>query len=398
VNKLLRYGWLLVVPVLVAVAGCGQSHSQGPPGPPPPAAVMVSLPVVQEVTDYEDFPGRTEAIQSVDLRARATGYLDEVNFKEGSLVEQGKVLFRIDPRTYQATLDQAKADLESKKATAIRAEALYKRTQSLVPKGGATLEDLDKDKGDWLVARANIDLADANVRTAALNLSFTEVKAPFTGRISRRYIDPGNLVKADDTVLTTIVSVGKIFAYFDLDERSTLELQGLIRMGKIVWSDDDKLPVSLGLADEKGYPRKGTINFSDNRVDPDTGTWRLRGLFDNADGVLTPGLYVRIRLPIGVPHQATLVAEQALGTDQGQRFVYVVTKEGKAEYRRVEVGRVHGGLRVINQGLKPGERVVVSGLQRVRDKAAVAAKDVPMPGTKEAEAQTQNPAPAKAGS
>jgi RND family efflux transporter MFP subunit len=358
---------------------------------------MVSLPVVQEVADYEDFPGRTEAIQSVDLRARATGYLDEVNFKEGSLVEQGKVLFRIDARTYKATLDQAKADLESKRATAIRAEALYKRTQSLVPKGGATLEDLDKDKGDWLVARANIDLADANVRTAALNLSFTEVKAPFTGRISRRYVDPGNLVKADDTVLTTIVSVGKIFAYFDLDERSTLDLQGLIRTGKIAWSDDDKLPVSLGLADEKGYPRKGTINFSDNRVDPDTGTWRLRGLFDNKDGVLTPGLYVRIRLPIGAPHQATLVAEQALATDQGQRNVFVVNKENKVEYRRVEVGRVHKGLRVITKGLDPSEQVVVSGLQRVRPGVTVVPNVVAMPGTKEAEAEGKKPPAAKPG-
>jgi RND family efflux transporter MFP subunit len=196
-------------------------------------------------------------------------------------------------------------------------------------------------------------------------------------------MDPGNLVKADDTVLTTICSLDPIYAYFDLDERTTLRLQRLIRDGKVKWSMDASLPVYLGLADEEGYPLKGLIDFADNKVDPDTGTWRLRALVKNADFTLSPGLFVRVRLPIGNPYRALLVSEQALGTDQGQKYVYVVEKgeqtdkEGKKHvvdqvaYRRVTVGRLHDGLRVISDGLKQGDRVIVSGLQRVRPGTAV---------------------------
>jgi RND family efflux transporter MFP subunit len=186
------------------------------------------------------------------------------------------------------------------------------------------------------------------------------------------------MVKADETPLTTLVSLDPIYAYFDLDERTTLRLQRLVREHKIRWSQSEGagLPVLLGLADEEGFPKQGTINFADNHVDPDTGTWRLRGLFANADQSLSPGLFVRIHLPIGEPYPATLVSEEALGTDQGQKFVYVVDDAGTVGYRRVKVGRLHDGLRVITEGLSPGERVVVSGLQRVRPGIKVNPKPV----------------------
>ncbi len=222
-----------------------------------------------------------------------------------------------------------------------------------------------------------------------MNLGFTSVRARIDGRISRRYIDPGNLVKADDTVLTTLVSLDPIYAYFDVDERSSLRLQQLVRAKKLSLSPDANVPVLMGMADETGFSHKGTLHFVDNRMDADTGTWRLRGRFRNEDHGIASGMFVHIRLPIGEPYPALLIAEQALGTDQGQRFVYVVDEQNKAQYRRVKIGRLHNGLRVISEGLKPGEKVVVKGLQRVRPGAGVKPTLVEMasaaPGTTAAE-------------
>jgi RND family efflux transporter MFP subunit len=210
-------------------------------------------------------------------------------------------------------------------------------------------------------------------------VNFTQVRAPISGRISRRSITPGNLVKADETSVTSIVSLDPVYAYFDLDERTMLQVKRLIREKKIEWSLESGLPLLMGLADEQGFPRQGAINFAENRIDPETGTWRLRGRFDNHDNALAPGLFVRVRLPIGVPHQAILITEEALGTDQGQKFIYVIDDAGKAEYRRVKVGRLHDGMRVIDEGLGTGEKVVVNGLQRVRPGIEVKDELVPMP-------------------
>jgi RND family efflux transporter MFP subunit len=250
-----------------------------------------------------------------------------------------------------------------------------------VAKGTISKEELARITGDLTEAQGAVMVNKAARDLAALNLGFTRVRAPLSGRISSRSIDPGNLVKADDTSVTSIVSLDPIYAYFDLDERSLLRLKRLIREKKVNWSLDEGLPVSLGLADEEGFPHPGIVNFADNRVDADTGTWRLRGRFDNKDHALAPGLFVRVRLPIGKPFQAILVAEEALGTDQGQKFVYVVDDEGRVENRRIKVGRLHEGLRVIADGLALGEKVVVSGLQRVRQGAEVKAEEVPMPSS-----------------
>lgn len=370
---------------LIVLVGCDKPEQQaGPPQLPPPE-VQVSLPIRLEVSDYEDFPGRTEAVSSIDVRARVTGYLEKVLFREGAEVKQGDPLVEIDPRPYQAEVNRAEATFVQAQAHAKRLDLDHQRALSMRTRGSIGQEEFDKIAGDRAEANAAVGVAKAVRELAQLNLGYTKVAAPISGRISRRFVDPGNLVKSDETILTVIVSSDPMYAYFDVDERTALRLQRLIRSGKIKWSDDGALPVLLGLSDEDGYSQKGSVNFADNRVDPDTGTWRLRGRFANPQQILSPGLYVRIRLPLGDPYKAMLVAEQALGTDQGQKFVYVVDDAGTVTYRRIKVGRLHEGLRVIADGLKPDEKVIVSGLQRVRPGVQVVPKVVDMPRMKSSE-------------
>jgi multidrug efflux system membrane fusion protein len=379
VTHRLSFTWLpLPLLALALTTGCARPQPQG--GAPPPPEVDVSLPVTREVTDYEDFPGRTEAISSVDVRARVTGYLDKVCFREGADVKQGDVLLEIDPRPYEAELARTAANLIQAEAHMNRLNADHQRASELLTKRAIGREEYDKINGDRLEAVAAVGVARAGSDLAQLNLSFTKVKSPISGRISRRYIDPGNLVKADDSVLTSIVSLDPMYAYFDVDERATLRLAQLIRAGKLNLSPEAKLPVFMGMANDEAYTQRGTIDFADNRVDADTGTWRLRGLFANPHNGLSSGLYVRVRLPIGDPFPALLIAEKALGADQGQRFVYVVDANDQVEYRRIKVGRLYDGQRVVTDGLKPGEKVVVSGLQRVRPGITVTPKVVTTPG------------------
>jgi RND family efflux transporter MFP subunit len=387
--------WLMVC---VALAGCGRSQAQsGPPKPEPPE-IDVSLPVTATVTDYEFFPGRLVAKKAVDIRARVTGYLDAVNFQEGADVDEGTVLFEINPQPYEAELMRAEGNLKQSRGRLKRLEDEYERAKGLEAKGALSREEMARVTADRIESQGATQVNEAAVKLARLNVEFTKVKAPISGRISSRTIDPGNLVKADDTSLTMIVSLDPIYATFDLDERSLLRLKKLIRDGKIRWSLREKegLPVHLGLADEEGFPHEdGRINFADNRVDADTGTWRLRGEFPNPplnpdrdpgnapEHALSPGMFVRIRLPMGNAYQAVLVAESALGTDQGQKFLYVIGQDDNAERRNVKVGQLHNGLRVIAEGLATGEKVVVNGLQRVRNGDSVKATLVEMPGTGE---------------
>jgi RND family efflux transporter MFP subunit len=380
----MNFGWLLVVMAACPLlAGCGPSQAQPIPGPPPPPEVEAALPVTREVTDYADFPGRTEAVNSVDIRARVTGYLEKMHFKEGALVKRGDLLFEIDPRPYQADFARTEANAVQAEAHLKRLDADYQRAMTLISKGAIGREEFDKINGDRSEAVAAVAVAKAQRDMASLNLGFTKIRAPLDGRIDRRMIDPGNLVKADDTVLASIVSLDPIYAYFDLDERSTLRAKRLMREGKIKWSPETGVPVLLGLADEEGYPKRGMINYAANRVDPDSGTWQLRALFDNHDHLLSPGLFVRMRLPIGGPYQALLISEQSIGTDQGQKFVYVVDGANQVSYRLVQVGRAYGRLRVVADGLKPTEKIVVSGLQRIRPGADVTPQLVTMPGSEE---------------
>lgn len=390
-----------VVGLLLAggLAGCGASQAQPPAMPQlPPPEVLVSTPVTREVHDYEDFPGRMEAVDSIEIRARVTGYLDQVHFREGAEVQEGDPLFEIDPRPYEGELARAEGMLVQSEGRLKRLESDSDRAKTLLPKGAITREEYDRIASERIEAMGAVSASKATRDIAKLNLSFTKVTAPIRGRISRRLLDPGNLVKADETVLTWIVSLDPIYVYFDLDERTTLRLQRAMREGKVKWSmEEDLPPLMLGLGDEEGFPREGRITFAENRVDPDTGTWRLRGEFTNSDSALAPGMFVRVRLPIGAKYTALLISEQALITDQGQKFVYVIGDEGKVEYRRVKVGRQHAGYRVIADGLTSADRIVVNGLQRVIPGGKVNPKLVEMPSAISAPVEEEETAPAKPG-
>jgi len=328
--------------------------------------VVVSQPVVKEIVNYEDFTGQTRAVADVEVRARVTGYLEKVYFTEGVEVKKGDALFLIDRRPYQALLHSAEGSLAQDRATLDLAKTEFARAEQLMPKNAIAGTDYDQAKNAVEVAKARIKSSEAAVETAKLNLDFCSIVAPIDGRISNQKIDPANMVQADQTALTSIVTQDPIYAYFDEDERTMLRVRRLIRTGKVKSIREAKITVLLGLADEEGYPHEGVVNFVDNRVDLMTGTLRLRGLFPNPKRILSPGMFVRIRVPIGDPHSSLLVSEQALGSDQGQKYVYVINNKNEVTYRRVEVGALQDGLRVIEKGLAARERVVVSGLQRIR--------------------------------
>lgn len=362
---------------LSVLTGCEENKRQPPPRMAP--EVEVSLPIVRQVSDYEDFTGQTAAVTMVDVRARVTGYLQKSHFKEGAQVKAGDLLFEIDPRQYKAAVDKAKAAVLQQKARLQRLAADYQRAMRLLSGRAITSEEVDKISADRMEAEATLQAAKADLELAELNLDFTKVEAPISGRIGNRVIHQGNLVKADDTALTAIVTINPIHVYFDVDERSLLKVRRLIREGKMDSAREKKVKVRMELSDEENFPHEGLIDFIDNRVDPGTGTLRVRGVFDNPKELLSPGLFVRVRVQIGRPHEAILVAEQTLGTDQGQKFVYVVNTDNKVEYRKVKVGGLHDGLREIEEGLSESERVVISGLQRVRPRGEVKPELVAMP-------------------
>jgi multidrug efflux system membrane fusion protein len=339
--------------------------------------VFVARPLTREITDYADLTGRLEAAHSVEIRARVSGYLIGAPFKEGADVKQGDLLFEIDPRPYQAKLDQAlgqlelqRAGLKLARATATRNEAAAKA----IP-GSVGPQDLDQSRAAVEEAEARLKVAQANVEASKLDVAFTRVTAPINGRIGRRLVDPGNLVTADATALATLVSVDPVYAYFDLDERTLLQLRRINRSAL----EGGNSKVQVGLAGEKGSPRQGALDFTDNRIDPTTGTLRVRAVLANSDKLLSPGMFVRARLPVGEPHKALLVSERAVGSDQGVRYVFVVNDEGKVVYRRLRTGALQGGLRVVEEGLQPDDRVIVSNIRRVRPNQTVRPQEEPMP-------------------
>jgi RND family efflux transporter MFP subunit len=365
------------VPVIaLAMTGCARKPAEVAPAT---VSVKVSRPVEREVSDHTEFTGRTAAVDSVDVKAHVWGYLEKVNFKEGALVKKGDVLFELDFRPYEAVLNQAKAKVVQDEAQLSFDEAEYNRN---VAAGRAvSRSDLEKSLAARNVDSANIAADKSTVASRQLDFDYTKVRAPITGRTSNYRVTTGNLVQSGDqsggTLLTTIVSTDPMYAYFDVDEQSAPAVRKLVV--KPDGSADENCSVALVLANEEGYPHKGTINFVDNQINPKTGTIRVRGVFPNKDESLLPGLFARVRVPLGPPHKALLVNEHALDSDQGQHILYVVNDENEVIARRVKLGAMHDGLREITEGVKSGDRIIVSGVQQVRPGVVVEATLVDMP-------------------
>ena len=356
----------------------------GLPGPAlagdAPVEVPVSRPVQREFADGQDFTGRIVPVQFAQIRARVSGFLKETPFQEGSLVKKGDVLFVLDDRPYRAELDRAKAVLLQAEARRKLAEADFQRAKTLARTGTITREELDKITANREVAAAAVQAARATVEVATLNLGLTRVTAPFAGRIGRRGVDPGNLVKADDTLLATLVSTGPVYCSFDMDERTLLRYRRLLLGRK---GDAMKLPLMLAVGDEQGFPHKGTLDLIDNRIDEKTGAIRARGIFDNADGRLMPGLFADVRLLLGKPRKVLEVPKLAVLSKDGRKFVYVVGDNNKVELRAVKVGPLDGRMRVIEEGLKSNDWVADSALGKFGEGDTVEPKRKPLPGRKE---------------
>jgi multidrug efflux system membrane fusion protein len=376
--------WVLAL-AAAALAGCGQK----PPAVTDDEApvIPVSQPVQRYVTDYVEYTGRTAAIHDVAIRPRVTGYLVRMPFKEGAEVKKGDLLFEIDPRPYKAALDVAEGQLRLNEARLELTQAELTRGRLAARHRGAiTPEQLEKLASAVAQASAAVKASQANVEAARLDLGFTRVTAPITGQVSRYYLTVGNLATQNQTLLTTVVSHDPLAVYFDMDERTLLRLRAAVAAGKFgPISGDAGLPVYMGIEGEEGFPHKGTIDFLNNSVNPATGTISVRGIFRNpklARGVrlLSPGLFARIRLPVSDPYQALLVADRAIGSDQGLKYLYVLDRDNKVRYRRITRGPLQDdGLRVIATGIKHDDRVVVDGLQTVQQGVKVEPERVAMP-------------------
>lgn len=368
----------------LALEGCHKEAAK--PASTAPPTVGVSKPIVREITDYADFTGRTAAPNSVDIRARVTGYITKMPFVEGAEVKTDDLLIEIDPRPYQAQLDRAIGEVTLNEARLKLAIADNKRAKSIYEKnaGAISTQELDKYQAQEEEAAAAVGASKANLESYKINLDFTKVVSPIDGQVSRYNLTVGNLANADSTLLTTVVSQDPMYAYFDVDEHTLLNI---IRRQMGTKSDPIQaktFPVFLGLADETGYPHEGALNFANNVVSSSTGTMTVRGIFANPQAesgrrLLRPGMFVRIRLPLGKPRQAILVSERALGTDQGRKYLLLVDENKKVQYRRVEVGPLQNdGLRVIESGILATDTVIVSGLQLVRPKMEVKTEEEKM--------------------
>ncbi|WP_186031650.1 efflux RND transporter periplasmic adaptor subunit [Burkholderia gladioli] len=372
--------------VVVAVGGGAfgviRASASAPQNAAPPLQeVDVANVLSKTITDWQTYSGRLEAIERVDVRPLVSGAIVSVNFKDGALVKKGDVLFVIDPRPYQAEVDRTAAQLAAAQARDGYAQTDWQRAQRLIGDNAIAKRDYDEKQNAARESAANVKAAAAALEAAKINLGYTRIVAPFTGRASRAEITLGNVVSAGASAapLTTLVSVSPIYASFDADEQTYLRYIGNQRDGR-------KVPVDLGLANESGYSRSGVIDSVDNRLDTSSGTIRVRARFDNADGTLVPGLYARVKVDGSAPHPALLVDDAAINTDQDKKFVFVVDAQGKVAYREVQIGSLHGNQRVIAGGLQASDRVVVNGTQRVRPGEQVKVHMVPMTGGDDAAA------------
>ena len=360
----------MAVAVCALSTGCKQSTEA--PAPPPP--VTVATPIRKEVVEWDEYTGRTEAVESVDVRPRVSGYIDQISFKDGQLVKPGDVLFIVDPRPYQDVLDQDKANLQSADAQRQLKEANFARAQRLFQNNVTAKEDYDTSVAQRNQAEAEFAQARASVNSAALNVEFTEVKSPIQGRISRQLVTRGNLVQADSTVLTKVVSVDPIYAYFNVDQRTVQKYHNQIQGGQLQDPRVSAMAVYLQLEGETGFPHEGVIDFVDNTYNASTGTLQIRGRFKNDDASLYPDAFVRVRIAGTPKHDAILITDRAVGTDQGQKFVLLVDDNSVVQVRPVELGPVVDGLRVVRKGLGPDDHVIVDGLLNARPGSKVTAQ------------------------
>lgn len=354
--------------IVLPVTGCGKKASAAAS---PPPAVSVIQPATREVVEWDEYIGRLESPETVVIKARVSGYLDKIHFKEGKEVKKGDVLFTIDPRPYQAEYDRAEAEHQRAESQAELAKSDAERAKRLITTKAISEEDFDTKTRTYTSVLAAVKATQAAVDSAKLNLEFTEVRSPIEGRTSRAMITEGNLISggasgAGATPLTTVVSQDPLYCYVDVDERSILKYLQLRREGKRESALDKSIPAEMSLADEVGYPHKGFTDFVDNKVDPNTGTLNMRGVFPNPERTLGPGFFARLRIPGSGKYTALLIPDRALGADLAQKFVYVVNVDKKVEFRPVNLGPLIDGLRVVKEGLKPGEQIIVEGLLRIR--------------------------------
>ncbi|MGF7050900.1 multidrug efflux system membrane fusion protein [Bosea sp. OAE752] len=361
----------------VAVFTLSGTRAQGDTAPAAPPAIPVSVATVEarEIVPWAEFSGRLEAIERVELRSRVAGVVEAVHFREGNLVKQGDLLVSIDQAPYLADLQRAEAQVQGAKARVALAESENERGQQLLATRNLSQRDIDTRVNNLREAQANLQVAEAARRTAQLNLDYTQIRAPISGRIGRLDVTVGNLIAAGGQVLTSLLSVDPIYAAFNADERSVLDALASLPDGSRAL---EQIPVRLSTATAQPAQFSGKLHFVDNGIDGASGTVRVRARLDNPDGKLMPGQFVRVQLGQAKAEQQLVINERAVGTDQNKKFVFVVGDDAKATWREVSLGAAHDGLRVVTAGLKPGERIVVNGLQRVRPGATVAPELVSM--------------------
>jgi len=359
-------GLVALAALAIAAAACGEK----PKAPPTHPKVVVSNPIDREVTEWDEYTARLEAVDFVEVRPRVSGYLQAVAFKEGATVQKGDLLFQIDPRPYDAALRRAEGDLAVAKARLQLARTKLDRATKLVGRDAISREEADTRAAEARQAEAGVEAAAAAVDAAKLDVEFTQIRAPITGRVSRKLVTEGNLVSggsgSQGTLLTTVVSLDPIYVYFEADERAYLKYQRLAQTGDSPSSRDVRSPVQIGLADEDGFPHEGYMDFVDNRLDAGTGTMVSRAVLANPYYAFTPGLFARLRLPGRPRYRAVLIPDVAVVSDQSKKLVYVVDDKGVVSNRQVELGPMYEGLRIVHEGLSSSDRIVVSGVQRVR--------------------------------
>lgn len=361
----------------LALAACGRGD---PPAPPPPQVTVAAV-LEREINEWDEFTGRMQAVETVEIRPRVSGQVQRVAFEEGKEVKKGDVLFVIDPRPYRAELDRAAAELERTRTRAALATRDLERARFLIEKQAISQEEFDLRTSSLEENQAAIRAAEAQVADASLDVEWATVRSPIDGRVGRAEVTEGNLVESgpgEATLLTTVVSLDPMYVYFEGDEQTYLRYGQLARSGSRASSRDVENPIFLGLANEEGFPHEGYVDFVDNQLDPSTGTIRARAVFSNADRLFTPGLFARLKLVGSGRYTARLIRDSAIGTDQDKKFVLVLQPDSTVEYRRIEPGRVVEGLRIVTSGLEGGEKIVVNGLQRVRSGIKVNPSEEPM--------------------